>query len=57
MTWIVKSVIAKRRICLKKKKNPINRKRPPPGTTRQGNSPGDYWKIDFSKLQKQNGYK
>lgn len=55
MTGIVKSVIAKYLLCLKN--NPMNRKRPPPGTTRQGNSPGDYWQIDFSELPRQNGYR
>lgn len=55
MTGIVKSVIAKCPICLKN--NPINRKRPLPGITRKGNSPGDYCQIDFSELPKQNGYR
>ncbi|KAK4807168.1 hypothetical protein QYF61_024288 [Mycteria americana] len=55
MTGIVKSITVKCPICLKN--NPMNRKRPPSGTTRHGNSPGDYWQIDFSELPKQNGYK
>ncbi|KAK4811227.1 hypothetical protein QYF61_022124, partial [Mycteria americana] len=55
MTGIVKSIIAKCHICLKN--NPLNRKRPPLGVLKQGNSPGDYWQIDFSELPKQNGYR
>ncbi|KAK4810609.1 hypothetical protein QYF61_007346 [Mycteria americana] len=55
MTAIVKSIIGKCHICLKN--NPLNQKRPPPGVLKQGNSPGDYWEIDFSELTKQNGYR
>ncbi|KAK4828092.1 hypothetical protein QYF61_023152 [Mycteria americana] len=55
MMGIVKSITVKCPISLKN--NPMNRKRPPSGTTRQGNSPRDYWQIDFSELPKQNGYK
>ncbi|XP_067172094.1 uncharacterized protein, partial [Apteryx mantelli] len=32
-------------------------KRPPPGTTKQGSSPGDYWQMDFSELPRQNAYR
>ncbi|RMC21399.1 hypothetical protein DUI87_02263 [Hirundo rustica rustica] len=53
MTGIAKSVIVKCPICLKN--NPINRKRLPPRTVKQGNSPGDYWQNNFSELRSQNG--
>ncbi|NXL47824.1 TF26 protein, partial [Podilymbus podiceps] len=55
MTGIIKSVVAKCPICLKN--NPLKQKRPPLGVTKQGNSPGDYWQVDFSELPRQNEYK
>jgi len=55
MTGTEKSVIAQ--FLTLKKNNPINRKRLPPGTSKQGNSPRDYWKIDFSEVPIQNGYR
>ena len=55
MTKIIKSVTEKCPVCLKN--NPLNQRRPPPGVTRRGNSPGDYWQIDFSELPRQNGYR
>ena len=39
--------------CLKN--NALNQKRAPLGITKQGNSPGDYWQVDFSELPRQNG--
>ena len=54
MTGIVKSIVVKCPICLKN--NPLNQKKPLLGVTKQGNSPGDYWQIDFSELPRQNGY-
>ncbi|XP_074991807.1 uncharacterized protein LOC142074825 [Calonectris borealis] len=53
MTGIVKSIVAKCLIC--HKNNPLNQKKPPLGVIKQGNSPGDYWQIDFSELPRQNG--
>jgi len=55
MTGIMKSIVAKCPICLKN--NPLNWKRAPLGVTKQGNTPGDYWQIDFSELPRQNGFR
>jgi len=55
MTEIIKSIVAKCPICLKN--NPLNRKKAPLGVTKQGNSPGDYWQVDFSELPRQNRFK
>lgn len=55
MTGIIKSIIAKCPICLKN--NPLNQRKAPLGVTKQGNSPGDYWQVDFSELPRQNGYR
>jgi len=55
MTGIIKSIVAKCPICLKN--NPLNRRKAPLGVTKQGNSPGDYWQVDFSELPRQNGFK
>jgi len=53
MIEITKSIVAKCPICLKN--NPLNRKEAPLGVTQQGNSPGDYWQVDFFELPGQNG--
>jgi len=53
MTGIIKSTVAKCLICLKN--NPLNGKKAPLGATKQGNSSGDYWQVDFSELPRQNG--
>jgi len=55
MTGIIKSIVAKCPICLKN--NPLNRKKAPLGVKKQGNSPGDYWQVDFSELPRQNEFK
>ena len=55
LTEIIKSIVAKCPICLKN--NPLNRKKAPLGVTKQGNSPGDYWQVDFSELPRQNRFK
>ena len=34
-----------------------HQKKAPLGVTKQGNSPGDYWQVDFSELPRQNGFK
>lgn len=54
MTGIAKSIVNK---CeTRQKNNPQNGPRPPPGKIKRGNTPGDYWQIDFSELPRQNGY-
>jgi len=55
MTGVIKSIVAKCPICLKN--NPLNRKRAPLGVTKQGNTPGDYWQVDFYELTRQNEFK
>ena len=55
MTGVIKSIVAKCPICLQN--NPLNGKRAPLGVTKQGNTPGDYWQIDFSELPRQNGFR
>ncbi|KAK4811124.1 hypothetical protein QYF61_019755 [Mycteria americana] len=52
---IAKSVIEKCEIC--QRNNPRTQPRPPPRKTKKGNTPGDYWQIDFSELPRQNGYR
>ncbi|GAB0208648.1 protein NYNRIN-like [Grus japonensis] len=54
MTGIVKSIVQRCELCLKN--NPQTCQRLLQGITRRGNSPGDYWQIDFSELPRQNGY-
>jgi len=51
MTGIIKSIVAKCPVCLKN--NPLNWKKAPLRVTQQGNSPGDYWQVDFSELPRQ----
>ncbi|KAK4811252.1 hypothetical protein QYF61_022149 [Mycteria americana] len=52
---IAKSINKKCEIC--QQNNPRTQPRPPPRKTKKGNTPGDYWQIDFSELPRQNGYR
>lgn len=55
MTSIANSVVNRCEIC--QKNNPRSEPRPPPGAIKKGNTPGDYWQIDFSELPGQVGYR
>lgn len=48
MTGITKSIVGKCLVC--QKNNPNNARKPLLGTLQQGNTPNDYWQIEFSKL-------
>ena len=54
MTEIVRSITGRCKTCLKN--NPNTGNKLIFGVTKGGNSPGDYWQIDFTELPRKGGY-
>ena len=55
MTEIIRSIMEKCEICCKNNPNTSNKLIL--GVTKGGNSPGDYWQIDFTELPRKGGYR
>ncbi|KAK4810627.1 LOW QUALITY PROTEIN: hypothetical protein QYF61_007364 [Mycteria americana] len=55
MQKLANAIVKQCSIC--SKNNPKIQKRPPPGQVKRGQTPGEYWQIDFSELPRCNQFK
>ena len=55
MQTLANQIVRKCPVCCAN--NPKIQPKPPPGETRKGMKPGEYWQVDFSELPRQGLYR